>query len=165
MTASFAIHESNEVGETTSVATDVNFGSSDTPNLTTASYPIDVGDNSYEKWERFQFTGSFNKIENLKVWKSAGNYQTDEVINTNGTTSGYSQASFATPTASGSSEATIAIPTSEPAGANMGIAGALSGSLTAVGYSDYWVLQTTSSASTEAGDGNQKTFTIKYQES
>ena len=164
MAATFAIHESNGAGETTTVATDINFGSNDSANLTPATYPIDVGNNSYEKWERFRFSGTFNKIENLKVWKSAGAYQTEELIKTNATSSGYALDTFTEPTESTSAEADIDIPTAEP-GVNLGFGGSLTGSITAEGYSDYWVLQTSSTGNTEAGDGSQKTFTIKYQES
>jgi hypothetical protein len=165
MTATFAIHESNGTGPTTAVATNINFGSSDGPNLVVASWPVNSGSNSYTKWERLRFSPTFNKIENLKLYKSAGAYVTDETIKTNLTTGTYTQASFTQPTQTTSTQATIDVPTSEPATANLGFAGSLTGSLIAEGYSDYWVMQTVSTSSTPAGDANQKTFTIKYQES
>jgi hypothetical protein len=166
MTATFAIHESNGTQSTgTSVATNINFGSTDAANLVVATYPITAGDHSYEKYERCYFSGAFNKIENLQIWKSAGVYKTSEAIYANMTTSGYSNASFAQPTSADSSKATIAMPTADPGAANMGLAGTLAGNITTTGYSDFWVLQTDTGGDTPPGDVNQKTFTIQYDES
>ncbi len=165
MAATFAIHESNGAGETTTVASNLNFGSADQANLEPASYPITAGDRSYEKWVRLYFSGTFNKIENIKIWKSAGDYVTGEGIVTNLTTTGYSAASYTTPTSATSTVATYTMPTSDPGSANLGIGGSLTGSLTAAGYSDYWVLQMTTSTSSPPGNVNQKTFTIQYDES
>jgi len=165
MAATFAIHESNGSGESTTVANNINFGSSDTPNLTPADYPITAGDHSYEKWERLYFSGTFNKIENIKIWKSAGSYVTGESISTNLATTGYVQASYATPTSADSTVATRSMPESDPGSANLGIGGSLSGSLTTTGYSDYWVLQMNTTTQSPPGDVNQKTFTIQYDES
>ena len=105
------------------------------------------------------------KIENLQIWKSAGTYVTGESISTNLATSGYSQASYSTPTSADSTVATNPMPTSDPGQANLGIGGSLSGSLTAAGYSDYWVMQMDTTAQSPPGDVNQKTFTIQYDES
>jgi len=165
MAETFAIHESNGTAETTSVASNINYGSTDSANLTPASYPITASENSYEKWERCYWSGTFNKIENLQIWKSAGSYVTGESIDTNLTTTGYSQDSYATPTDSTSTVADIVMPTADPAAANMGIAGSLTGNLSSAGYSDYWVTQLQTTATTPPGDVNQKTFTIQYDES
>ncbi len=165
MAATFAIHESNGAGETTTVASNLNYGSTDAPNLTPADYPITAGDHSYEKWVRCYWSGTFNKIENVQIWKSAGNYVTSEGISTNLTTSGYTEASYATPTSADSTVATYSMPTSDPGSANLGIGGSLSGSLTTTGYSDYWVSQLDTGTDTPPGDVNQKTFTIQYDES
>jgi len=166
MAATFAIHESNGTQSTnTTVATNINFGSSDTPNLDPATYPITAGDHSYEKWERCHFSGTFNKIENIQIWKSSGDYVTEEAIFTNLTTSSYSEATYSTPTNNDSTVATVAMPTSDPGSANLGIAGSLSGSLTSTGYTDFWVLQMDTGSNTPAGDVNQKEFTIQYDES
>ena len=105
------------------------------------------------------------KIDNIQIWKSAGNYVTGEGIDANLKTSSYVQASYTSPTATTSTVATTVMPTADPAAANLGIAGSLSGNLSAAGYSDYWVSQLQTTGSTPAGDVNQKTFTIQYDES
>jgi len=166
MAATFELSESNGAGETvTDGISNLNYGSVDSPNLDPATYPITAGQNSYEKWVRCHFTGTFNKIENIQIWKSAGDYVTGESIKTNLTTSGYSAATYSTPTQSTSTVATNDMPTSDPGSANLGIGGSLSGSLTSAGYSDYWVSQLQTTTSTPAGDVNTKTFTIQYDES
>jgi len=166
MAATFELSESNGSGETvTDGISNLNYGSTDAPNIVPADHPIRAGENSYEKWVRCHFTGTFNKIENIKIWKSAGDYVTGETIKTNLTTSGYSAATYSTPTDSTSTVATNDMPTSEPSGPNLGIGGSLSGSLTSAGYSDYWVSQLQTTTSTPPGDVNTKTFTIQYDES
>jgi hypothetical protein len=166
MAATYELSETNLVGAVvTDGITSINYGSNDSPNIVVATYPITYGTNSFEKYIRLHFTNTFNKIENLQIWKSAGAYVTGEGIKTNLTTIGYSAASYATPTASTSSVATNAMPTADPTTANLGLAGSLSGSLTSVGYSDYWVTQLQTTVSTPAGNVNQKTYTIQYDES
>ncbi len=165
MTATFELSESNGAGETvTDGITNLNYGSADQPNLDPATYPITAGQNSYEKWVRCHFTGTFNKIDNIRIWMSSGTYVTGETIKTNLTTSGYTAASYSQPTQNTSTVATNDMPTSEPSSANLGIGGSLSGSLTSEGYSDYWVSQLQTTTSTPPGDVNTKTFTIKYDE-
>lgn len=165
MAATFEVSESNGAGETvTDGVSNINFGSTDAANIVAASYPIDAGDNSYEKWIRMHFTGSFNQIDQLKIWKSSGAYVTGESLKTNLTESGYSEATFSAPTASTSSEATNTMPTSEPTDSNIGISGSLSGTLSAAGYSDYCVLQLQTTSSSPAGNVNQKVISLKYRE-
>jgi len=167
MTATFELSESNGASETvTDGITNLNYGSADQANLTPADHPITAGENSYEKWVRCHFTGTFNKIDNIRIWKSAGDYVTGESIKTNLTTDAgsYSAASYSQPTQNTSTVATNDMPTSEPSSANLGIGGSLTGSLTSEGYSDYWVSQLQTTTSTPPGDVNTKTFTIKYDE-
>lgn len=165
MAATCQIDEYNTVGESeTSNISNLNFGSNDSANLSVSSYPINAGENSYEKWIKMSFTGTFNTVDNLKVWKSAGAYVTGEGIDTNLKESSYSAASFSTPTDSTSSVAVEVMPTTEPSGANIGISGSLSGQLTSAGDSDYIVMQLQTTGSTPAGDVNEKTFTFQWDE-
>jgi hypothetical protein len=53
------------------------------------------------------------------------------------------------------------MPVVKPATCNLGIAGALTSSLATAGSSDYIVLQLQTTASTPAGNVNQKTFKIE----
>lgn len=164
-TATVELSESNTVSETvTDGITNLNYGSTDAANLTVASYPIAVGQNSYEKYVRVHVSamGDSNKIDNIQIWKSAGDYLAGEGIQTNLKTSAYTAETYATP-----SETTYTdqvMPTADPGAANLGIAGSLTGSLTAVGYSDYWRSQLQTTGSTPPGNANQKTFTIQYDE-
>jgi len=165
--ATVELSESNTVSETVHDGiNNINYGSDDSYDLVPATYPITAGENSYEKWIRLHVSamGDSNKIDNIQIWKSAGAYVTGETIDTNLKTSGYSGATYATPTQNESTVATEPMPTADPTQANLGIGGSLSGNLTAIGYSDYWVSQLQTTVSTPAGDVNQKTYTIQYDE-
>lgn len=162
MAATVEIDEANGAGETlTHGITNSNWGSSDTVNLTAADYPITPGNNSYEKWQKIHVTamGGATKINNLKVWRVTA-LGGSAVHLTNARTASYGGApTYATPTASDSAVATQTMPTSEPASANLGIAGSLTGSLTGTGSSDYLVHQ----IQTDAGDTAGASTTMHYQ--
>lgn len=165
MVATVELCESNGAGETvTHNVSNVNYGNVDAPNLVPASYPITAGENSYIKYLRIHVTamGGSNKIDNIQIWKSAGAYVTGEGIQTCLRTSGYVQVTYATPVKTTYTDQ--AMPTADPASANLGIAGSLTGNLVAAGYSDYWKSQLQTTTSTPAGDVNQKTFTMQYDE-
>lgn len=138
-----------------------NFKSLDS--LTSASdytaNPITAGNRSYEIWLRAKFEGSFNQIQNLQFYKSAGTYGTGISIKWDGDTTGY-----ATPVSSASSIATADVPTADPGTANVSIGGELTGALTASGYSNYVVLQLGTTTATSAGDTNAYTFVLQYDE-
>jgi len=163
--ATVELCESNTGGETiTHNITNMNYGDDDSPNLTPATYPIKAGENSFEKWLRLHVTamGDSNAIDNIQIWKSAGAYVTGEGIQTNLKTSAYTAETYAAPSKTTYTDQVM--PTADPAAANLGIAGSLSGQITAIGYSDYWRSQLQTTVSTPAGDVNQKTFTIQYDE-
>lgn len=165
MAATVQLNEYNGVGttETTGIS-NINFGNSDTPNLTPSSTPITAGANSYIKYIKFDLTNlsTSNKIDNLQFYKSAGAYVTGEGIQCSLRTSSYAAPSYATPATTTYTDQTM--PTSDPGAANWGIATSLSGSLTATGKSDYLKMQLQTTVSTPPGNVNQKTFTIEYDE-
>ena len=154
MAASVEISESNTVSETvTDGVVNLAFSpSTDGPNLfPLTSHTITGGNNSYEKWVRVHLIdkGGSTKIENLRVWMT-GVWDADDDLKTNARTSGYSSASFATPTTTTSTVATQTMPTTEPATANLGIGGSLSGTLTTNDtYSDYLVIQVQTDATSD----------------
>lgn len=171
--ATVYISESN--GKTPTVTdniTNANLGSTDAVNLTAASYPITAGGRSYEKWWRVKLhaKNDSTSIGNLKVWVSGFTGDADDDWYTNCRESSYAGAqSFDTtngPAATDRSATyayTQAMPTSEPSGANLGIGGSLSGTLTSDGtYSDYCILQVAVDASTTAGGSG--TLNVKYTE-
>ena len=168
MSAIVEIDESNGANETiTHNISNSNMGSADIAGMNAIDYPITPGNNSFEKWQRFHVTsmGGSSKIDNLKVWRT-GALGANCVHKTNARETSYAGAeTYSTPSAVDRSLAyhyTEDMPTSEPAGANLGINGSLTGALTNTGYSDYLVhqLQTTISATT----GASTTLNYSYDE-
>jgi hypothetical protein len=148
-------------------------GSSDLAELTPGSYPVTAkaDGHAFEKWLRLYVSdmGGSTQIDNVKVWLSnlGGGWQTGEGMSCSLTESGYTAPTYPTggPIETNSSDAVNAMPETEPTGANVGIAGSLSGSLTAApGYTDFFVLQLDVTASTPAGAVNQKTITFQWDE-
>ena len=161
MSATVQINEYNGVGEDeTANITNANMGSNDSANLNPATYPISPGDNSYEKFHKVEVTamGGSSQIDTLKVWRD-GALGGSAVHLTNARLTTYGGAeTYAQPVATDSSLATETMPSSSPAGANLGIGGALAGALTAAGLSDYLVHQ----IQTDAGDSAGSTSTLKF---
>jgi len=161
MAATVEICESNGAGQ--AVTHDIansNMGSVDAAAPDPVAFPVTPGTNTYEKWQRIHVTamGGSSAIDNLKVWRT-GALGGTATHKTNARETGYSQATYAIPSASASSVATQTMPTSEPGGANLGVGGSLAGQLTAAGYSDYLVHQ----VQTNAGDTAGATTTMNYQ--
>jgi hypothetical protein len=168
MTATVSIAESNGTTPTvTASITNSNMGSVESVNLVALTYPITAGTNSYEKWQRFDVTamGGSTEVKNLKVWASAA-LTTGCTHKTNARTGSYAGAeTFDTvngPLATDRSATyhyNQTMPISTPASANLGIAGDLTASLVAEGFSDYLVMQIQTTASAVAG----KSVTMNYQ--
>lgn len=162
MSATVEIDESNGAGETiTHGISNSNWGSNDSANLTPSSYPITPGNRSYVKYQKIHVTnmGGSSKIDNLKIWRTTSLGGSASHV-TNARTASYGGAlTYATPVASSVSGVDQAMPTAEPSTANLGIAGSLSGSLTATGYSDYLAHQII----TDSGDTVGATTTMHYQ--
>jgi hypothetical protein len=126
-----------------------------------STYPITAGNNSYEVWLKGDWSGTFNKIDNLQFWRS-----TDFSPNTGLAIDwkGNNQTTGVTPVATESTVATVAVPTADPGTANVSIGGSLSGNLTAAGKSDFIVLQLQTTTDAAAGDTSLATFTLQYDE-
>jgi len=161
MAATFHWYESNGAGEVEEAdISNINFGSNDSPNLNTTTYPITRGDASFEKYIRALFTGTWTEISNLKFWKSAGAYVTGEAIKAAANVV-YAQPSV-TPNADSdvpiTEGAALAIQSAE--GENVIEYGASGVS----GYTGYIRLQEQTSGSTPAGAVNSKEFCMQYDE-
>lgn len=153
MAATFEWSESNGAGQTvTTPVSNVNYGSVDAPNITPSANPIAAGNNSFEKWNRGRFSGTYTSIANLRFYKSAGSYVTGESIKA------AVNAAYATPTASTSSVATAAVPTTE------GSALVPTAPGSSPSFSGYIITQLQTTVSTPPGNVNTKTFTLKYDE-
>jgi len=143
-----------------------NFGSNDSYEIVVATYPVTIGNNSFEKWWKIEFGGTFNTIDNLKIWKVSGDYKAGESILTNAREATYGgEETYTTPTESNSLVATEVLPITEPSGPNLGIGGSLGGNLAAPGDSDYLIEQLKSTGSTPVGDGNTKVMRFQHDES
>ena len=166
--ATVSIAESNGTTPTiTASITNSNMGSVDAVNLDPVANPITAGNNSFEKWQRFNVSnmGTSSAIQNLQVWASAA-LGTGATHKTNARTGSYGGAqTFNTGTGplatdrSATYGYTQTMPTAAPGAANLGIGGALAGSLTATGYSDYLVTQIQLTGGAVAG----ATATMSYQ--
>jgi len=151
--ATFEFSESNGAGETvTNSVSNVNFGSVDAINIVPATDPVTAGNNSFEKWIRGRFSGTFTSIANLRFWKSAGAFVTGEAIK-----AAVDQA-YAAPTAATSTVATADVPITEGAALNPAAPGA------SPSFSGYITMQLQTTVSTPPGAVNQKTLNIKYDE-
>lgn len=162
--ATVEICESNGAGETVSHnISDTDMGSADSATVNPITSPITAGNRSYIKYQRFHVTamGGSSAIQNLKVWRtgSLGTGGSHTHV-TNARTSSYAGAlAYATPTTSAVTDVDQTMPTSEPGSDNLGISGALGGSMTGTGYSDYLGHQLTTSSGATAGS----TTTLNYQ--
>lgn len=162
MSFTLTIDESNGAGETqTADVSNINFGSQDAPNLAIATNPVVAGQNSFEKWLRLHISdmGSCLRVSNIRIWRT-GSLAANTAVKTNVRTTSYDGAqTYAQPSQTDRSATykySQDLPSSEPASANLGIGGSLSGALTGVGYSDYWIMQAQSTVDAVAGS----TFTI-----
>ena len=161
MAATVEISESNGAGTTvTDGISNSNMGNTDAANLDPVAFPVTQGANTYIKYQRVHVSnlGTSSKIDNLQVWRT-GALGGAAVHITNARTTSYAgAASYATPVATAIGFAQT-MPSSDPAAANLGIGGSLTGSLTATGYSDYLVHQ----IQTNAADTEGSTTTMNYQ--
>lgn len=161
MAAVFVFSESNTISEVvTDNIANLNFGSNDSKEIVTSSYPVIAGESSFEKYLRAKFTSTYTEISNMKFWKSAGALVTGEVIKA------AANVSFVTPSATANADS--AIPTSLGAALSIqsmeGNATIVYGASGVSGYSKYIRLQADTTIASPAGAANQKTFTFQYDE-
>jgi len=154
----------NNVG---TAASNLNLGNTDARDLTPASYPIAAGSLSYHKNIKLNVSGSYTKISNGKVYKSAGDYVTEEVITFSGSKVWVAPATADT--------ADPDIPTSLPGDNNVILSGGTTdGTLprngeseSSPGYysgsrSDLVNFQLETTSNTPAGAVNTKTISFTY---
>lgn len=163
MAATVEIDERNgaPAGTLTHNITNTNMGSVDSVNLDPVANPIIPGNRTFEKWQQIHVTamGGSSQIDNLQIWRT-GALGGAATHLTNARTTSYGGApTYATPVSSASSIATQTMPTADPAAANLGIGGSLTGALTATGSSDYLVHQIVTNGADVVGS----TSTMNYQ--
>ena len=141
-----------------------NMGSSDTPNLDPAAFPITPGQNSFEKWHLIHLTdlGASSRVSNIQIWRT-GAMGKHAIHLTNARKTNYAGAApYTTPRTGTSTVATEIMPASNPGSANLGIGGSLTGSLTEPGYSDFLVQQI--QTATPALAGSSTILNYQYDE-
>ena len=155
MAATHEFSESNGAEVVHDSIANLNFGSNDSYELNTTTYPIIRGNASFEKYMRCKFSGIFTEISNMKFWKSAGVYVTGELCK--------AAANIAYVQPSATPNADSDIPVVE--GSALAIQAA-DGTLTITvpGYTKYIRLQLQTTGTTPAGAVNQKTMTFQYDE-
>lgn len=160
MSATFAFSESNGAGQTiTDGITNANMGSNDSVNLNTTTYPITRSQNSFSKYIRGKFTGSWTTISNMKFWKSLGAYGTGETLKAS------FNATYATPTQTSTGDSDI--PVTEPSQNVNSFEGAstiIYGGSGVSGYTGYIRMQVQTTGSTPSGAVAQKTLVMQYDE-
>lgn len=163
MAATVEIDEQNGTapGSTTHNIPDTDMSTEDSPTTDPVANPVTPGNNTMEKFQKIDVTsmGGSSLIDNLKIFR-AGALGGAAAHLTNARETAYAGAeTFTTPTTTTSVKATQTMPTSEPAGANLGIGGSLTGSLAAPGQSDFLVHQIQTNGADTAGS----TSTLNYQ--
>ena len=162
MPSVFHFSESNLVGEVETLdVANVNFGSIDAAELIPVDNPVVCGDDSFEKYIRIKFTGTWTEISNMKFWKLSGAYVTDELIKAAANVayvqpSDVANADSAIPIVLGSA---LSIQSAEgDATIEYGVSGV-------TGYTKYIRMQTHSTVSTPAGAGASKVLCFQFDES
>lgn len=137
----------------------------DDTTTTRANAPVPAGSNSYEKFNYIKFTGTFNQISAVKWAHTAGTLGTGLALKgkvtstyTTPSTASMSSSTDMTSTSSVGSGATVLLSNSGPNGANP------TASMSGSGYTQYLVTQIQTQATAAAGDSNQITLTVQYNE-
>jgi len=157
MPATHEFSESNLVGQVvTDGIANLNFGSDDSYEIVPATYPIVRATNSFEKYIRAKFTGSFTEISNMKFWRSdVLGYKTGETLKA------AANVAYATPSQTSNADDDIPL----NVGASLSIQAADgSSTIVAPGYTKYQRLQLRTTGSTPAGTVFQKTLCFQYDE-
>ena len=153
MAATFQHSESNGAGEAvTNGIANTNFGNTDGPNLSAPNNRIIAGNNSFEKWYRGRFSGTFTSISNLRFFKSSG------ALPANVDVKAAADAAYATPVDTTSAVATVDVPTVE------GSALTPAAPVGNPAFSGYITMQMQTTVAATPGAVPTQTFTLKYDE-
>lgn len=153
MASIFEFSESNGAGETvTDGITNVNFGNLDSPNLASPNNRVIAGANSFEKWFRGHFEGTWTTINNLLFWKSGGSLGTGVSIKAE------VNDMYATPTDATSTVATVNVPTTS------GTALTPDDPAMTGDYSGYITMQLQTTIAASPGSIGTQTFSLRWDE-
>ena len=153
--------ESNLVGEIVqdNIA-NANFGSNDSYEIVTSTYPIVGGTNSFGKYLRVKFTGVFTTISNMLFWKLSGAYGVGELVKA------AVNVTFVTPSQTGTGDYSVPITEGTALAVNSaeGAATIINGGSGVSGYTGYIRLQLQTTGSTPSGAVAQKVFCLQFDE-
>ena len=154
----------NDVG---TAASNLNLGNTDARDLTPASYPIAAGSDSFHKNIKINISGSYTQISNGKLYKSAGDYVTSEIMTFSGSVA------WVTPATDDTADPNI--PTTLPGSWNVVLSGGANGgtlprateSESSPDYysgsrTDLMRFQLETESDTPAGAVNTKTISFTY---
>jgi hypothetical protein len=163
MAATVSWCEFNGASATETVGiSNVNFGNHDSVNIVPASYPIRRGQNSYDKWLKMKFAGTFNKVYNFKLWRSDSGGGEGAAMPTGismvGEVGTGSNLSYAAP--STTSIGTYSVPNTEVSAFSVGPTAGLTGA----GYAYYMHLQLKTTVDAATGDTPVWYLTFQYDE-
>jgi hypothetical protein len=161
MAADFVWSESSGIGEDiTDDIANINFGSVDAPNIVPATNPVTRGQNSFAKYIRGKFTGTWTSISNLVFWKSSGDYVADEIIKA------VSNIAYVTPSQADTGDDPIPVTKGTALSVNSAEGEPIIeyGATGVSGYTAYIRLQAQSTVNTPNGAANSKVLTISYDE-
>jgi len=165
MPAGVLISESNGGGETpTDALTNINYGSNDSANIVIATYPINRGDYSFEKFNRLKLSNlsGSTQIDTFKVWLSGT--EDSGIVHLSSLTGSIDDTTYATPVNTVSSLAIYAVPLSAATAPNLGKSGANT-PLTINGqYSDYNCSQAETQGGASPGDQTELNWYYQYDE-
>ena len=157
-TESYEIH-----GELTHNISDTDMSTEDSPTTDPVANPVTPGNNTMHKYQQIHVTamGGSSLIDNLQVWRT-GALGGTATHKTNARTTSYAQKPYVAPSTTATAQADQTMPSADPAAANLGIAGSLTGSIAtsdAESRSDMLVHQ----IQTNGGDTAGSTSTMNYQ--
>jgi len=162
MAATHQWSESNLVGQVVADGiTNINFGSVDDHELVPATYPITRATNSFDKYIRALFTGSWTEISAIKFWRSdVLGYKTEETLKAS------ANATYSAPSQTSNGDSDIPLSEGTALGINSaeGNATIVYGATGVSGYTGYVRLQLKTTVNTPSGATFQKTLCMQYDE-
>jgi len=164
MAAGVIITETNTGSVVTDIITNINYGSDDSFDIVIATFPINRGDYSYEKFNRLKLSNlsGSSQIDTFKVWLS-GTEDTGIIHDCNLTGAILDEA-YHTPINTISSEAVRVAPTSVPTNPNLGKSGANTPMTSTGQYSDYNISQVETQGGASPGDQTTLNWYYQYDE-
>lgn len=158
----------------TTGVTDVNWKNSGVQGDAYSSYPIQAGNNSFEKWQFGRFSGSFNQILNLLFAHTAGTFGTGLTLKGPAACTGDgSRLLYTTPSAAANANLSSNMTSVIAIGSGVAVAvgatgpeatGKAASSTSNPCFTNYLTTQLQTTSGAAAGDTATATLTLQYDE-